>query len=230
MNMAGMNAYAEPMAPRYANSGSLPPFANLPGFSQAGLTAQASAGMAMPAAQPAYMAAAPAQPAFPPASAAALAAALAGPMGAAPRLPTGASSPFSTLDAQAHPSAASSPPKGELVGLPAGLPLMQPRSSLGSGSSGSASPDLDAAAGVGGWRGRAWCFDGSGSVNTAIRLRACPPCQPPDVPLPCPRFPPAANRLAMWQLQNELLADSAAAPADWPATAAQRLPATATVN
>ncbi|KAI7839501.1 hypothetical protein COHA_006768 [Chlorella ohadii] len=183
MNMAGMNAYAEPsMAPRYS-SGNLPPFANLPGFSQAGLTAQASTGMAMPAAQPAYMAAQPAfPPAFPPASAAALAAALAGPMGAAPRLPTGSSSPFSTLEP--HASAASSPPKGELVGLPAGLPLVQPRSSLGSGSSGSASPDLDTA---------------------------------------------AANRLAMWQLQNELLADSVGAPADWPA-AAPRLPATATVN
>ena len=33
----------------------------------------------------------------------------------------------------------------------------------------------------------------------------------------------------MWQLQNELLADSVGAPADWPA-AAPRLPATATVN
>lgn len=181
MNMAGMNAYAEPrMAPRYS-SGNLPPFANLPGFSQAGMTAQAPAGLAMPAAQPAYMAAPPAAPAFPPASAAALAAALAGPMGGAPapRLHTGASSPFSTLDAQAHPSAASSPPKGELVGLPAGLPLVQPRSSLGSGSSGSASPDLDAAAGVWLWVRHVFRSEGM-RVERALRCAAQPvmPCWP----------------------------------------------------
>lgn len=34
----------------------------------------------------------------------------------------------------------------------------------------------------------------------------------------------------MWQLQNELLADSVSPPADWPAAAAPRMPPTATVN
>lgn len=50
---------------------------------------------------------------------------------------------------------------------------------------------------------------------------------PPPALLP---LPAAANRLAMWQLQNELLADSVSPPADWPAAAAPRMPPTATVN
>ncbi|PSC71688.1 RNA-binding Musashi-like protein 1 isoform B [Micractinium conductrix] len=162
--VGGMNGYeaGAPLTGRFAGAPALPPFANLPGFSQAAMTAaQPAGGLAMPAAAPpAY--GAPVQPAFPPASAAALAAALAGPAAGECRLgqdywqlPAGARSPFSTLDAQ-HASAGSSPPKGELhMG---GLP---PLSAQGSGSSGSASPDLD---------------------------------------------PAAANRLAMWQLQSELLA------------------------
>lgn len=221
MNMAGMNGYAEPMAQRYNSSGSLPSFANLPGFSQAGMTTQASAGLAMPVAPPAYMAAPPAQPAFPAALAAALGAA---DPRLAPAMPSGASSPFSTLDAQAHPSTASSPPKHELQGLPAGLPLAQHRS-ISSGSSGSASPDLDAAAGgqPGGGLGVA-----GGLVGSALSAgEACNLHQPLAPPLSCP---PAANRLAMWQLQNELLADGATAPADWPTAAPQRLPHAGTVN
>ncbi|KAL4420684.1 hypothetical protein ABPG75_010340 [Micractinium tetrahymenae] len=171
-------------------SGSLPPFANLPGFSQAALTAtQPAAGLAMPAAAPAF--GAPAAPAFPPASAAALAAALAGPpecrLSAGDwQLPAGARSPFSPLEAQ-HPSAGSSPPRSDLP-LAAALPLAHPATRSHSHSSGSASPDLDAA---------------------------------------------AANRLAMWQLQSELLAgEGSAAPADWPADAAglAAMPAAALAN
>ena len=182
MNMAGMNGYAEPMAPRYNSSGSLPSFTNLPGFSQAGLTTQASAGLAMPAAPPAYMAAPPAQPAFPAALAAALNAA---DSRLAPAMPSGASSPFSTLDAQGHPSTASSPPKHELQGLPAGLPLAQHRS-ISSGSSGSASPDLDAAAGAQhGGRWGLWCGC-SGRLGWAAPAGAsCAPTLPPPA-APCP--------------------------------------------
>ncbi len=152
---------------------SLPPFANLPGFSQASLTAaQPAAGLGMPAAAPAF--AAPMAPAFQPE---ALAAALAGPAecrapGASWQLPAGARSPFGPLEVQ-HPSAGSSPPRSELP-LAAALPLMHPGPAERSSSSGSASPDLDAA---------------------------------------------AANRLAMWHLQSELLAGEGAAPA-WRANTA----------
>lgn len=157
---------------------SLPPFANLPGFSQATLTAaQPAAGLGMPAAAPAF--AAPMAPAFPPPSASALAAALSGPAecrlpAADWQLPAGARSPYSPLEAQ-HPSAGSSPPRGDLP-LSAALPLVRPAPATRSSSCGSASPDLDAA---------------------------------------------AANRLAMWHLQSELLAgEGAPAPAGWPASAA----------
>ncbi|EFN50834.1 expressed protein [Chlorella variabilis] len=170
-------------AARYApGPGPAPlPFANLPGFSQAGLVAGASTtGLAMPSAAPAYVP----QPAFPPASTAVLAAALAGRPCTDWPLPAGASSPFSTLDAAQHASADSSPPKSdELAQLAA---AMHQRTSGGSSSSGSASPDLDGA---------------------------------------------AANRLAMWQLQNELLGgEGPAAPprCDWNAPAS--LAAQTTVN
>lgn len=188
--MGGMNAYADPMAQpmpqqRY-NSGNLP-FANLPGFSQAGLTTQAATGMAMPSAGPAYAhQAPPAQPAFPPSGAAALAAALGAANGGDCRLSggdwqngrmPGSASPYSTLEG--HPSASSSPPKNEQLAAQLAATGMMPRhhSNAGSHSSGSASPDLDAA---------------------------------------------AANRLAMWQLQSELLAEGVAS-GDWQASASQAL-------
>lgn len=166
-----------PMAQPVGNyaPAALPPFANLPGFSQAALTAtQPAAGLHMPAAPPAFVA--PVAPAFPPASASSLAA-LAGPAECRLhavdwQLPAGARSPFSPLDVQ-HPSASSSPPRGELP-LGAALPLVHSAAATRSSSGGSASPDLDAA---------------------------------------------AANRLAMWQLQSELLAGEGA-PAGWPADAA----------
>jgi hypothetical protein len=161
---ARMPGFAMPPAPL--------PFANLPGFSQA------ASSLGGPAVTRPYLASQPAPPIFPPGSSTALPTALAHPAGTECRLsngtdwslPAGAASPYSTLDAQ-HASAASSPPMGELSQLATAINC---RAAGAGGSSGSASPDLDAA---------------------------------------------AANRLAMWQLQNELLAggSSAAPTGEWAA-------------
>lgn len=157
--------------PRFPGPPTALPFANLPGFNQA------AGSLGMPAVAPVYPAPQPAHALFPSAASAALAAALAHPSppecrlsnGADWPLPVGAASPFSTVDAAQHASAASSPPRGEPSLLAANVSCLAPRTS---GSSDSASPVTDGA---------------------------------------------ADNRLAMWQLQNELLAGASSDP--WAASA-----------
>lgn len=126
------------------------PFANLPGFNHTGLTGQVAPSLAMPLATPSYNMQPPAtQPLYaPPLSAAALS--VPGPLpcrtsgGSDWSLPLGASSPFSTLDATQHASAASSPPRSDQFAHLAAA--MCSRGSGLSASSGAVSPDSDASA------------------------------------------------------------------------------------